>query len=491
MCKTFKIGTIIISLAIFTFFIWFLKDDIFSGLETLSLVSIFGNDGKYNMTGILPSLFSHVFGTYIPILFHINPHIYSMTVGAVIKSFNVVILCLTMSVFAFNGREKNKSFMTFLLFSMFYFCYAAANLDVKFTNIHSLPNYDIYGSFAILTEYSQHFGQLCSFIFELILLFFITKHFTQNKIPNSNFLIPLSIFFFLAGCSSLFVNITLATVIFAIDIYLLILNKNENKKNLFQKGRTIVIPSISFLAGLICFGFYPKFFNFFTLNFDFSSLLKNLFKTIIINNIFEFALIIILSSILYLLALKKSSFIKRTIFITFSAIVGIFIYFALFNKINTDIISSLTDSIILTRLLLMTLIYMLYGACQKEHTTEPKELKILSLMFFGILTFFMIVQIPLTINTLNLWRISCKETKVTTYCLEKIYRFYSLKGQTALLPEDSLLKIFQISPFIQDKELENNKNITDQTFFKHTPFTDLYYTKFYKNPKIVSYKFIN
>ena len=79
--------------------------------------------------------------------------------------------------------------------------------------------------------------------------------------------------------------------------------------------------------------------------------------------------------------------------------------------------------------------------------------------------------------------------KRTLYCIEKIYRFYSLSGKTAVFPEDSLMRIMEINRFLNDKSVKD-ETITADTIFKDTDFTTGYYKKFYKNPVIVSYKFI-
>ena len=133
---------------------------------------------------------------------------------------------------------------------------------------------------------------------------------------------------------------------------------------------------------------------------------------------------------------------------------------------------------------------MLFGACLREHTSEPKELKILSILFTVVLTAFLAVQTPFVVSSMSIWKTASNETKVTTYCFEKMYRFYSLQNKTALLPDDSLMKIFKIQPYIDDADVDINEQITDRTFFKNTSFMT-YYKNFYKNGNIVPYKFID
>ena len=242
---------------------------------------------------------------------------------------------------------------------------------------------------------------------------------------------------------------------------------------------------------MICFSFYPGYLNFFANDINFINFSKTIFNTYFVTNCLEFSLIIILSSVLYFLALNKSMFIKRTIFCVLAVITGAVIYFYLFSKLNNNIALFLTESQVIFRLLLLALIYLLFGACLREHTSEPKELKILSVLFITVLTSFILIQLPMIMSTMKIWRTMSNESKLTTYCIEKMYRFYSLRNKTALLPDDSLLKIFKISIFLDDKNIDTDEDINNKTFIKNSTFTDSYYKIFYKNPNIVAYKFIN
>lgn len=322
------------------------------------------------------------------------------------------------------------------------------------------------------------------------MIYFITAHFTQNKLPDEKYLKPLTIIAFLTSMSSMFVNLTVGFLLLGICIYLLILNRNTDKKDIKEKGKTVYIPTIAYAVGAVVFGFYPSYFNYFSTDINFLPFLKSLFKFFIISNIFEVALILILSAILYFLALHKSTYIKRTIFSVYTTLFGAFIYFMLFTETETAIDILLADSLILLRILMMSFVFLLFGACLREHTSEPKELKILSILFTVVLTAFLAVQTPFVVSSMSIWKTASNETKVTTYCFEKMYRFYSLQNKTALLPDDSLMKIFKIQPYIDDADVDINEQITDRTFFKNTSFMT-YYKNFYKNGNIVPYKFID
>lgn len=490
MSKKIKIILGIIFALIFAFFVWFLSDDIFSGDDTMSLISLLQGGGKYNIDGIFTALLTQTVGIWIPKILHINLHEFSMTAGAWIRALNVVIFCAVMTLFAFNGREKGKSLIFFTLFSLFYFCYASSNMNFDWANPNNLPNYEIFGSFILLTEYADHFGQFLSLILGLGVIYFIVAHFTQNKLPDEKYLKPLTVVAFLTAMSSMFVNLTVGFLLFGICVYLLILNRKTDKNIIKEKGKIVYVPTIAYVVGAVLFGIYPSYFNFVSKEIFSLTFLKSLFKFLVVSNVFEISLILILAAILYFLALNKSTYIKRTIFSVFATLFGAFVYFALFSSTGTKIDSLLTESLILFRILLMSFVFLLFGACLREHTSEPKELKVVSTLFTLVLFAFMVVQVPFIFTTMSIWKTASSENKVTTYCLEKMYRFYSLQGKTALLPDDSLMKIFKIQPFVDDPTVDNDVEINDRVFFKNTSFTS-YYSKFYKNAKIVSYKFID
>lgn len=481
-----KIRVVCVSIVIFCFFTWFLSNDILAGDDTLSIVSWMFEGGKYNLDCIFTAFMPKLFGQYLPAFLHINPHEFSMTTGAALRSFNVTVLFFVMSLFMFLGRKKNAAFPLIILLSALYFCYASSNMDFDLINPNHLPAYDLEGSFVMLTEYSHHFGQLVTFILGLFSLYYILSLFLQNQLPDKKYIVLISVFAFMTAVSSMFVCIVTGFTSLLIFIYLFAANSfkiNENYK-------IIYIPACSYLIGVMIFAFYPGFFNYFSKDINALDFLKILFKTIILQNSLEFGLIVILTSVLYFLALNKTTFIKRCVFSVFSVILSVFFYFIMFSGLENQIEMQLTESIVLLRLMLFSLILLLLGACQRELYEEDGTRKVVNLSICIILIVFSIIQTPLIYTTMKLWRTMSEETKVTTYCLEKMYRFYSLRNKTALLPDDSLLKIFKISNFIDDINVNKNEPISGMTFFKTTPFT-IYYTTFYKNSKIVPYKFIN
>lgn len=490
MNKKIKITLGVIFVCIFAFFAWFLSDDVFSGDDITSIVSVLYGGGNFNIDGVFTALITQVVGVWLPQILHINPHQFSMTAGAWLRAFNVVLLCGIMPLFAFNGREKGKSIIFFTLFSFFYFCYASSNMNFDWINFHKLPNYETFGSFLLLTEYSAHFGQFLSLILGLGVIYYIIAHFAQNKLPEEKHLKILTTVAFLTAMSSMFINLSVGFLLFGICVYLLILNKKTDKNVIKEKGRIIYIPVVAYAVGTVIFGIYPSFFKYFSTDVSILSFLKSVFKYVIVSNVFEIALILILSAILYFLALHKSTYIKRTIFSVFITLFGAITYFMLFSSVGENIELWLTESLILFRILMMAFVFLLFGACLREHTSEPKELKIVSVLFSVVLIAFVAVQTPFIFSTMSIWKTTTKETKVTIYCFEKMYRFYSLKNQTALLPDDSLVKIFKIQPYIDDGNVDIEEKITDRTFFKDTSFVD-YYKKFYKDAKIVAYKFID
>lgn len=489
MTNKFKIFTGVASLLIIVFFTWFLSNDIFSGDDIPSLVQWLTDGGTYNTDGVISAILTHIVGRDIPLVFHINPHLYSMTIGAFIRAFDTALLCLLISSFAFIGRKKSLVFPFLTLFSALYFCYAGANLDFINTNSNNLPPSDLDGSYILLTEFSQHFGQLFNLIIGLGFLYLVINFFCQNKLPDEKYLVPLTLLSFVTAMSSMFVNVVCGVVLLFAAVYLIILNRGKISE-LIQK-KTVLFPLISYVAGSIVFAFYPGYLKFFSVNSDFLNTSKVIIVNILKSNSLETALIIILSAMLYLLALHKSTFIKRTLFVVFSVLIGAFVYFNLFSVLDKNIILQLSESHVLLRLVMYSMILLLAGACFREHSSEPKELKTLTVLLSLVLISFSFVQVPFIYSSMFIWRNMSEETKNTTYCLEKMYRFYSLMNKTAILPEDSLVKIFKVDMFTNDKKVNPEENITNRTFFKHTYFTDNYYSTFYKNANIVSYIFID
>lgn len=491
MNKNIKFAFGFIAIVIFCIFYKFLSNDILWGDDTTGLISWITEGGKLNLDGIITSALSNFTAKNLPLLLHIHPHNFSMTAGAAIRAFDVVLLSFVMSLFMFSGRSKTKIFPVIFAFSAFYFCYASANIDFNWLNPNQLPSYDITGSFILLTEYSQHFGQLLTFIFGLAYLYFVITSFAQNKLPEEKYLPALTIASFFIATLSMFVNIVCGITLLFIGAYLLLINLKTDRKTFLTQGKTVYIPIFSYFCGSVLFSFYPGFLNYFSADINFLSFAKTLIKNFVLTNSFEFALILILSAILYFLALHKSTFIKRTVFSAFSAITGAFCYFAMFSTFGKSISLVMTDSQVLFRLLLISLVFLLFGACLREHTSEPKEQKIVSACFTLVLLAFSIVQAPFIYTTMKIWKTMSEETKVTSYCIEKMYRFYSLRGKTALLPEDALLKTFKISSYTNDNSVDSDEKITNRTFFKYTYFTDGYYKTFYPSSKIVAYKFID
>lgn len=128
-------------------------------------------------------------------------------------------------------------------------------------------------------------------------------------------------------------------------------------------------------------------------------------------------------SVLYFLALNKTTFIKRCVFSVFSVILSVFFYFIMFSGLENQIEMQLTESIVLLRLMLFSLILLLLGACQRELYEEDGTRKAVNLSICIILIVFSIIQTPLIYTTMKLWRTMSEETKVTTYCLEKCIGF--------------------------------------------------------------------
>ena len=179
MNKNVKILVVCVFAVIFAGFAYFLSDDICYGDDTLTIISWLFQGGTYNFDSVITSFLPQLFAKYFPLWLNIHPHTFSMTVGAYVRAFDTGLLCLMMSMFMFIGREKSKSFPIVMLFSAFYFCYASANMNFDWANPNLLPSYELDGSFVMLTEYSQHFGQLLTFIFGLFYIYLFTNSFAD------------------------------------------------------------------------------------------------------------------------------------------------------------------------------------------------------------------------------------------------------------------------------------------------------------------------
>ncbi len=467
---------------VFFFFFKFLSCDILAG-DDISVSSCAYKSQKFNFYFLFYYFIPKMFATYFPHCLNINPHQFSVTVGAFCRSFNITLLFITISAFAFIGRKINSSFLFIFFLSVFYFCYASSNMDFYIVNSNLLPSYDLEGSFTMLTQYSRHFGIFLPFILNLFGFVFMINLFVNNNFPNPKYLYPIASGLFLISNCSLFISFISLSLLISIGLYIFIA---DIKKQIdFDKIKIYCFFALSSFFGLfLCI---IQNLNCFYLNQKLS--LKYLIKNAIVSNCFEFALLFSLTAVLYLLAANKTTFIKRIIFSVFSIVCALFIYILSFSKWYLHSLLDLNEFQILIRLILFSLILLLFGACRREFYLQKITKNVITISFALVLFAFVIIQTPFIYTAMKLWMISCQETKVTTYCLEKMYRFYSLLNKTALLPNDALLKIYKISNFIDDPDINKNEKITSSLFFKKTSFIS-YYKKYYKNPIIVPYKFI-
>lgn len=483
---------IIILAFIAIFFSWFLSNDIFLGDDISEILHLSQKTAKYNIDGLFTSVITKLFCVNIPLLLKIHPHQFSMTAGAFVRGLNLALLCGIIPLFMFLGREKKYYIILGTVFSAFYLCYSFSNLDLIFSNLLQLPNYEAEGSFVLITEYAHHFGQILSLILGLSFLYILINCFINENVLDKKYLIPCSVLAFLGGFSSLYVSVVVGTVIFCICLYSLILNFFINKisySDFKEADKTSIIPLAAYFTGMFLLIIYNKLYVYslfkIKLFFGIKAVIKGLLATVPL----EIATIIILCTVVYFMALNKTTYLKRAVFTSFSTLTGIFVYLYLFSSKGKLLPIVLADSFVLIRLTLLCLIFLLIGVCIKELSTEPKVRKIVISGLVVIYGLFSLVQIPFVFTTMNLWRTINEENKITLYCIEKMYRFYSLIGKTAFLPNDALLRIMKINTFINDKSVED-EIITSKTSFKYTDFTTGYYETFYKNPRIVAYRFI-
>lgn len=489
MSKQTKIAVICALTAIFCFFIWFLSDDIYFGDDVSSLLSCVYGGGKFNYDSLITAFLPNVFGKYLPLLLHINPHTFSMTIGAAVRAFDVALLCFLIPFFMYIGRKKDGFFPVIIVASALYFCYASGNMEYNCYNMFDIPTYGLRGSFVMLTEYSQHFGQFLTFILGLFSLKYIISAFVENKIPDKKHLPIICVIAYLTAVSSMYVSVVLGFVVILLFGYFLIAErKNADYKN---NCKMLIFPLAAYVLGVSTFACYPQYLNYFSLDFNLLKFVKGILEYAVFENSLEFATIIILSTTLFMLAKNKTTYIKRTIFSVISVLLGIFAYFFLFTKLDNYAVYILTESQVLMRMTFFVLILLLLGACFKELSEEKKTKKIIATLVSVLFVTFMAVQAPFIATAVGLWKDSSKETKETVYSVEKMYRFYSLRNKTALLPDSALMKTFQVYCLTDDKNLCNLSKLDKTVFFKDTPFTDAYYKTFYKNPKVVPYKFID
>lgn len=472
------------------FFMWFLSNDIFVGDDISEIVNLSQNTAKYNIDGLYTSVLTKLFCVKIPLLLNIHPHQFSMTAGAFVRGFNIAVLCGVISLFLFIGRNKKFYLALGTLFSAFYFCYASSNLTFMFDNILNIPHFETEGSFVLLTEYTHHFGQIFSLILGLGFIYVIADCFINNKIFDKKYLIPVSLLGFFCASSSLYVVVITTVMLLFIFIYYLTLNLIINKKpfsDIKNELKSVLYPVVSYVLGNILFYYYTGF-NRFEFADSLLSGAKTVIKTLMFAVPLETATLFILSAVVYFMALNKTTYIKRAVFFALAVISGICSYICLFSAKGESFTINLVNSVILIRLTMLCLVFLLLGTCLKELSDEPKVKKFAVSVFLVIYGLFSAVQIPFVFTTMVIWRAINEENKVTMYCIEKIYRFNSLLGQTAVLPEDALLRIMKINAFVNDYSVKD-KQITKDTVFKYTDFTTGYYQTFYKNPRIVPYRF--
>lgn len=474
------------------FFTWFLSNDIFLGDDISEILNLTPDTAKYNINGFFTGFITKIFCINLPLIFHIHPHQFSMTAGAFLRAVNIALLCGIVSCFLFAGREKKSYFGLGVLFSAYYFCYASSNLNVAFKNLLNIPRFESEGSFFLITEYSHHFGQILSLILGLAFIYLIVTCFINENFTDKKYIVPCCILGFLSASSSMYVSVIVGTFCALTGLYYLILiffvNRNS-VKDFLNSDKKVFFPILFFCLGIIIFAFYPGYSSHIQTDFSFLNSLKIVVKGLLSTVPLEIASILILSTALYFMALYKTTCIKRTIYSGFGILAGILIYLFMLSAEGKNLTISLADSFVLIRITLLSVIFLILGVCIRELETEPKVRKILLSGFIIIYGLFSLVQLPFVFTTMSIWRAINQENKTVLYCVEKMYRFYSLSGKTAVLPDDSLLRIMKINCFLNDKSV-TDETVKPQTLFKYTDFTTGYYTTFYKNPQIVAYQFI-
>ncbi|MGL5253589.1 MAG: hypothetical protein ACRC9L_00975 [Brevinema sp.] len=377
-----------------------------------------------------------------------------------VVGFNISMIILAMSLL-FSRPFKQKLSPLLVLISTFTLFYLFT-IDSLFT-IYSTQ----------IWRYNQHFAYQSNFFFYLLIWGIIARYFIQGEMPLRKHLVANSFWALFLGITAHF-NIlsSIATILF-LFLYAIIRFYIQDKslRSIFSKlwklGRDVYIPLVSFVVGNVLYFSAPNFRELLEIRNTYKEgnryieALKNLpdflpdwlFAVFLEKSAFFlvaslFACICYICWLCYKKLIDDQGKAIRVIVLSVSLVLGV----AFFN--GTLLLSgrSMYDSglywthsddlILITRMIELAALWIAVGYILslnlKEHSLETYWLTIKTrinpvYILLSISAILFLVKIPAYVDLYN----SLKKNRSNWYQTEKIYRLYSLLGETAILPANN------------------------------------------------------
>lgn len=412
------------------------------------------------------------------------------------RGLDIAILCFLIPSFAFLKKKDNYLMPLLIVFSFIYFL-SVIRLEPK-----------------VLTDYSQHFRYIFGSLFYFGFWSIAISCFLEEKLPEKKEVYLNSLLAFIVGFSNEFCSLSTLGAIIVLFIYAIFSFGLESKwvvAEIFSKfkklGQGIYIPLCSFIVGLILWLLNPSFVELFknkvlpggqpvaetskTFLEFFSVYFNELFKL----NLLQFVVILLFAGLI-LFYRNKISKIAQIFVSALSLLVGsCFFYFmpVVFGETN---FSSYNDLQILWKLVLLAVMFLLFGALLKvediRNAFKNKVVVVVFLIFSILLSFAFknnIKRFYFSVKAHYVWLHDLLGDKRRAfYKTEKMYDFYVLKNKAAVLSKDGIDQdgfVNLIDVFGYQKKKDVNGTVQD------SPFIEFYYPATYKDAKIVEYKFVD
>ncbi len=386
-------------------------------------------------------------GSAIPMALNIHPQDFAPIGGSLFKAIGISMLCFVFSIFMFLKRKINFLFPLLLFYTFFYY--------FSLIKAHNL---------AEVTDYSPFYGY--SFALGIYALFWIIiiQNYVNKKEFNPLLMIGCCIIAFFAGVNDAYTTQILLSLC-CLGIFILINSKNEalaGIKNIW-KIKYIPVFLITTIIGYI--GVYS---DKHVINFVHSgqnesnflqeiirllpSFLPDYLEAVILNHLTELVIISLLIITIKILS-KDTETTNKIIFISLSMIFGFFIFFfgLIIGGNNTFYVAGKfwiehVDLQLGFVMALYMVILLLTGFLLKTIENNKKAYYAISIL----LAIFMTSQILSGSNIYNQFKNDFslqKQARSEMYKNEKMYLFYALKNQKAILSNKSLANPFIASAY--------------------------------------------
>lgn len=446
---------------------------------------IFPDHGRY-----LATFFIKVLGFIVPNHLGIHPNDFDAVIMPYLKGMAVICICFLFTQMAFVCKN-NKTFWPILL---------------------------IINSLVLLGQ--EHYNlsinvQFFGYTFNLIFFFgfwglFLKHYLNDSKISNKELCLMTISAFFLAISNEI---LNIASIITFISLMicekLFKLSSDKIKKQLFG------LPFIFFVIGMFAYYVNPGFqsnieskqiyiqsINLVGITNILPEFIKSYWNIIILEKILLLLFIFSLVALLWTQKGNENKNKKITIFVI-SMLFGVLLFFATlitggksfyYNNLFWLSHYSLNS---LYKIILISCIYVLLSGLLENIEQHQKNIK-LSYIIWGLIfitSFTLIIErAEQTYKDIKRAVFCQEESQKNLYTLDKIFRFYDLKGETIVLPLDCLTKMYECNRHIELIPLAKYDRIekyNNGEIITVSAYSEIYYPSVYKKKISKGYYFLS